>query len=73
MFNLNVSNDTKYIANVQIYTAANRKYQNKIPGACTVFAESSEELNTILMEIKVFTFTVMEITIIWNISVSCDI
>lgn len=63
MFNLNVSNITKYIANVQIYTAGNRKYQNKIPGACTVFAESSEELNTILMEIKAFKFAVMEITI----------
>lgn len=64
MFNLNVSNDTKCIANVQIYTAGKRKYQNKIPGACTVFAESSKELNTILMEIKVFALTVMEITII---------
>lgn len=36
----------------------------KAPGTCTVFAESGEELNTILMEIKVFTFTVMEIAII---------
>ena len=29
MLNLNVMGETKYLANMQIYTACHRKYQNK--------------------------------------------
>lgn len=41
MLKLNLSGETKYLPNMQIYTSHNRKQQRKSPGACAVFTDSN--------------------------------